>query len=266
MAEGYSYLLEWFKSPIVSAVANLLLMIATIFLARYTKGLFEATSAYGNFIQKQTEIMKDQASANEVQTENLKRQTEIMRDNLEYAKEQTINLIHQSEIMDKQIKLAEGQNEIIQAQVSSLREQNKMLKEQFEYNIKIIKYTRLKDEMEKLIMPLNYAAKTDKLKDGSFFSKYIFHPKNIANPNFEQKTFLWDGVKKHLYLCSSENLLMRLSQFFEGMNVYLNESSDEKEEYIKNATRNLIEEINIRYPQLRSEISELEKELGIRQK
>jgi hypothetical protein len=266
MAYSWTSLLDWLNaiSPIVAALANIVLMAATIFLAKYTKGLWDATSEYGKLVQKQTEIMKDQLSANAAQTDNLKKQTEIMNDQLDIAKEQTKSSKHQSEIMDKQIMLAESQNEIIQEQVSFLREQNKILKEQSERNAKIEKYRRLLDEMENLIMPLHFAAETKKLKDDNFFDFHVFHPKNRSNPVFEQKVSLWDGIKKHLYLSSSGHLVILLNQFFDDLAKYYNNPTGDFSEYIEITVANIIKETSEIFPRLSSEICELETDLGIK--
>ena len=207
--------------------------------------------------------MRDQLNASAAQTENLKKQTGIMNDQLNIAKEQTQSSKKQSEIMDKQIELAERQNEIIQCQVSSLQEQNRILREQSERKAKIEKYKRLLDEMEKLVMPLHFAAQTKKYKDDNFFDFHIFHPRNISNPAFEQKILLWNEIKKHLYLSNSRRLIMLLSQFFDDLANYYNQPTDGFSEYIEVSIRNIVEEINKIYPRLASEISKLEKELGM---
>jgi len=262
----------WFVeiSPMVNGFATLVQAFATIGLLLVTYWLYKATENYGNYAEKQTDIMSRQSDAIDKQTENYRTQTQIMKDQLGIAEKQIENSKHQSEIMEKQVKFGESQTNLMEGQVRYLKEQERIMKEQAERDISIEKYRRLRDEMDKFIAPLYFAAQNVKTTNDYNGSGGIFGLikwESMGGRSEPQKAhyLFWVEIKKYIYLNQSERLFELLEKHFQYNDEFFKEDSEVKRNTFLMNRRELIPEITEkRYPQLKMEIENVEKDLAIR--
>ena len=247
-------------TPIINALATLVQAVATIGLFAVTYYLWKAASESGNYVKNQTKIMADQLTVIETQNKNYTKQTEVMNQQASSAEKQT-------GIMDKQVSFLEKQSEIMQ-------EEAKAIEEDRYYHTLIEKYRRLRDEMDKLVAPLYFAAHTSFAENENlgFFVKLDPRWRNYA-PTKQNRQYLisfWDEIRKNMHLSQSDKLIKLLQKHFEYNDDYYSSifSGNKNEGAVEKFDLNrieLIKEIQENcYPTLKIELNEIELKLGIR--
>lgn len=226
------------NSAIINALATIVQAGATIGLLVVTYYLWQAASKTNQYAGKQTEVMSKQLNAIENQTQK-------------YDK--------QNEIMDKQVSSLDAQKTIMIDEVDAMNRDR-------DFRMKVEKYRRLRDEMDKLVAPLYVNAKryTDENRD--MFDSYIpgYTSAKIDTPLI--KANFWNDIQKNSHLSQSENLSLFLQNHFDYNLKYINSNNQDKNKLTdlhKNAPL-LINAIIKRHDQLKVEIKEIEIELGIR--
>lgn len=169
----------------------------------------------------------------------------------------------QTEIMRTNIRLQRDQVDINRQNIELQREQIGIDHEKMNHDITVMKYNRLRDEMDKLVAPLYFATLTVKEGDEGWFGY-----KDPAKRTSEIKHIFefWDEMKMNAYLSRSKDLSEYLTNRFDLYNevAVTKPRVEARTEFDKN-NEALIKEIkDKRYPDLKREIDEVEVELGIR--
>lgn len=173
---------------------------------------------------------------------------------------------------EKQAIAMDDQVDVMNSQKSIMVDQKEMVDRQMRHDNAVLKYHRLRDEMDKLVAPLYYAALVVKLPGDP--GKFTWR-----NPDYDEKkrrelTLFWNEINKNIYLSQSEKLSKYLENHFHFSDLYFEELTkfpqkkaeiESKAIEFNDNVSYLIEElINHRYPDLKSEIQNVERILGIR--
>ena len=120
-------------------------------------------------------------------------------------------------------------------------------------DIDVLRYHRLRDEMDKLVAPLYSASAVvniDKNEMGMF------------SPNDKYVSEFWDEIGPNFYLSRSEKLRENLMRHLILKHELRNPKNDSRKIYNDNA-KAIIKEIQERYPLLQKQINNVEKDLDI---
>lgn len=217
-------------SPIMNLLAILAQAIATIGLFIVTYFLWKATSELRNYAKDQTDIMGKQAG---------------------HAEKQNV-------IMDKQITILEDQKEITDSEVNAMKEDR-------EYSVRVEKYRRLREEMDLLVGPLFVKTFLVTDSDKGFFSPLDVNSRQqIKRQGKGDLLEFWDDILEHSHLSRSEELSEYLHRHFEFNYKSIGLREPEHEQIFINNRVILIAKIKDRYLELKNELYEIEKELGMR--
>ncbi len=185
-----------------TAISNTALAIATIFLAGFTLLLWLTTRKYAKAAESQVISMKTQVSVMNIQTQIMEKQKEIVQKQADSAEKQAI-------AMDGQVKVMENQRDLMD-------EQKKIAMDQIKYESSVLGYHRLRDEMDRLVAPLNSMARTG----FEYYEPAHLHEKYEV----EGETY-WRDIRKNAYLASDD--------LYDAIEKYLKVCEKQKEELRK---------------------------------
>jgi len=156
--------------------------------------------------------------------------------------------------------------EQVKDQTGYMKENMKLIENQVEVDARINRYNRLRDEMDKLLAPLYFAALTADVSREKWGFFRLVNPINRWDDQEYHDLFaFWDEIKKNLHLCRSEKLSkLLMNHFLYNDDYYTNGQTKEAKKNFEKNLKKLIDEINLRsYPQLQKQIENSEKELDI---
>jgi hypothetical protein len=159
------------------------------------------------------------------------------------------------------------ENKQLQEQQIDFNQRNmNQLEKQLNRDIDVLKYNRLRDEMDKLVAPLYFATLTADLPKQHWGFFMLLNPiHRWEKKEFQDAFVFWDGIKKNIHLSQSEKLseyLMKHIQY--NRDFYADGLTEGSKKNFEMNIRVLVLEIkDRRYPKLLEQIGEMELSLGI---
>lgn len=136
--------------------------------------------------------------------------------------------------------------------------------EQMAQNISLLRYHRLRDEMDKLVAPLYFAALSTNTELGKMGWFGLIPPAERYNPRFKHISEFLDGIKRNIYLSGDEQLTKDIMILFSLYDEYWkDQSSSSRRNYIEHLNRIVSVIKDQRYPTLKCQIEQTESELGV---
>jgi len=163
-----------------------------------------------------------------------------------------------------QMKLLYDQANAMKRQADIMEEQSKLMLADIEYDRLVKRYQRLREEMDKLVMPLYNRHDHDLT-----FRRHLSDRTSIDPKEHDYASF-WDAIRQNAYLTQSPDLRLALSNYFQTLESLFSRTNEEWRE--KGATfekiydgskKELIKNVEIRCRELEKEIIEVEKALKI---
>lgn len=176
-----------------------------------------------------------------------------------HIKSQAKNLEIQTGIMNKQVGFLDRQGQIMEEEAKAVEEDRR-------FRMRIEKYKRLRDEMDKLVAPLYvHAFGYTEENPGHFTVFYVGELEKLQSP-YKQRSEFWNNILKNSHLSQSKDLSEYLGRHYESnINHAISKSALDRQKVIDNAPH-LVKKIIERYSQLEGELKEVEMELGIRRR
>ncbi len=153
---------------------SILTTLATILLAIFTLFLYLATKKYA-------EAAKNQEAAMKTQVDVMKAQTGIVQ--------------KQSDSAEKQAKAMDDQVMVMTNQSTIMDEQKKISMDQMKYEGHVLRYKRLRDEMDRLVAPLNSIAR---------IGLDYYEPAHVSEKYASEWGMPWRDIRKNAYLASDD--------------------------------------------------------------
>lgn len=159
---------------------------------------------------------------------------------------------------------AKTQTDIMQKNAELQKKQMDINNRELDQNISLLRYHRLKDEMDKLIAPLYFASLSANIEQGKMGWFELIPPAKRYFPQHKRVSDFWDEIKRNLYLSRNEEILQELMTHFKTYEEYWkdNQSQASRNYYISQLKR-LDIKIKERYPALKKQIEQTEIELGV---
>jgi hypothetical protein len=145
------------------------------------------------------------------------------------------------------------------AYAQQVKKQTEIMSAKQKQDISILRYHRLREEMDKLLAPLYFATFTAKDIDGN--DAGLFGPID----NIPERIKFWDNIRSNIYLSRSENLHKNLIEHLalsEALQTPAAKTPNIRYKFDQNAKK-IVEEVQKGYQILRKQIAEVEKELDI---
>ena len=177
-----------------------------------------------------------------------KRLSESITKYSEQVEEQTKLMSRNTELMDRETKLHEYENR----KEALIRKRDRLVK-----------------EMENLIAPLYSILDSSEYFDQKALAvkdryEYIPPPKANRDFIFNKKAYnilnFWEGIRRNLYLCQSQDMIVWLGWFFYEFPKIASKSNENRPDW-EGFTEEIRDEIKDRYKTLGKEITNTENEL-----
>ena len=254
-----------------SIFLGIITALATVALAYYAKKSFKGVKDQMDLMFKQSEDMKRQADAMEIQSALVRSQSDAMLRQAD-ALERQSSFVHDQSIAMK------SQAMIMKSQSDSMEMQSNLMLENMEYDRLVKKYERVNREMVKLVGPL-----FERRNDNNIFSlKYKRSARIITsptsrvpdpspNPFIYDFVSFWDSIEQNMYLNRSNkfqflfnNYSANVRDFFQSAEGGVDEKRKQDLEDLFNITRKpeFISEIEKRHLELSNELKDIESELN----
>jgi len=250
-------------ATIITAV---IIALGTAALAIYAALTFRAIKDQMKLLYDQSDAMKRQADANEVQSG--------------FIRDQSNALKSQAETMESQFEIIREESATMKRQADAMEGQANLMHESIEYDRLVKKYERANREISLLIGPL-YARRNDanifSLKCNRRGRISISPTMRTPDPSpdaliYDFVTF-WDSIEQNMYLNRSpevqfafRNYSLNVIDYFQAVESSADAERKKDLEDLFHKTRkpDLIREIEKRYLELSDELKSLESELSER--
>ena len=151
------------------------------------------------------------------------------------------------------------------AYTEQVKEQTKIMNKSLFQDISVLRYHRLREEMDKLYAPLYFATLTVKNIEGGELGMFrLIRPSERYKEGNKNDTEFWDRIKPNIYLSRSKDLQEKLAKHFLLYDELQTERGDitTRKNYEDNIGE-MIKEIQAEYSSLQQSINDVEKDLDI---
>jgi hypothetical protein len=159
-------------------------------------------------------------------------------------------------------KQVETQTGIMKRNTNIQEEQIAINKTELVQNVSLLRYNKLRDEMDKLVAPLYFASLSINVETGNLGWFGLIAPaKRYYSENKHVSEFL-DELKRNIYLSRDEKFSQDIVTLFSMQDEYWKDQSEaSRKRYIEHLKKLMPVIKDERYPALKSQIKQIESEL-----